>query len=129
MFNNEKVKTTYLVDIIRINTVTSLFGSSLDSLLHDLSDVLLALLAVDVDIPFVPVAKFVLKSLGTGTHALFIDRNPFSTVTIRVESELVVPDRHQLRSQCRKDRLTWKAPRYRRRCSKQPSFPSCGNRH
>ena len=91
MCNNEKVKSTYLVDIIRINTVTSLFGSSLDSLLHDLSDVLLALLAVNVDIPFVPLAKLILKSLGTGTHALFVDRNPFSTITIRVESEFVAP--------------------------------------
>ena len=51
----------------------------------------LALLAVNVDIPFVPIAKFVLKSFGTGTHAVLVDRYPFSTITIRVESELVAP--------------------------------------
>ena len=51
----------------------------------------LALFAVDVDIPFVPIAKFILKSFRTGTHAVLVDRYPFSTITIRVESELVAP--------------------------------------
>ena len=50
---------------------------------------LLALLAVNVDIPFVPVTKLVLKGLGTGTHAILVDWYPFSTITIRVEGELI----------------------------------------
>jgi hypothetical protein len=125
----EKVKATYLVHIVGVNTVTSLFGSSLDPLLHDLLDVLFALLAMDVDIPFVPISKFVLKSLGTGTHAVFVDRYPFSTVTIRIESKFVAPDRHQLLTENSKGRLTWKAPRYRQRYSRPPSSPSYGNPH
>ena len=84
-------ETTYLVDIIRVNTITSFLGSSLDPLLHHLLDVLLTLFAVNVDIPFVPITKLVLKGLGTGTHAILVDRYPFSTITIRVERELVTP--------------------------------------
>jgi hypothetical protein len=98
MVINETVKTTYLIHIIWVNTITTFLGSSLDPLLHNLLNVLFALLAVDVDIPFVPVPKFVLKSLGTGTHAVFVDRYPFSAITIRIERKLVVPDCHQLLS-------------------------------
>jgi hypothetical protein len=120
---------TYLVDIIRVNTITSFLGSSLDPLLHDLLNVLLALFAVNVDVPLVPVAKFILKSLGTGTHAVLVNRYAFSTITIRIERKLVIPDCPQLLSNSSGDGRTWKAPRYRLRCSKRPFFPSYGNPH
>jgi hypothetical protein len=39
---------TYFVDVVGVNTITPFLGSRLDSLLHDLLDLLLALLAVDI---------------------------------------------------------------------------------
>jgi hypothetical protein len=82
---------TYFVDVVGVNTITPFLGSRLDSLLHDLLDLLLALLAVDIDIPLVPVAQFVLESFRSGTHAVFVDGYTFTAIAIRVERKLVFP--------------------------------------
>lgn len=90
---NSNLDIAYLVNIVGINTVTSFFGCRLDPLLHDFFDVLLALLIVNINIPFVPLAKSILKGFGTGAHAVFVDWNTFTAIAIWVERQFISPTR------------------------------------
>jgi hypothetical protein len=79
----------YLVNVVWVDTITSFLCGGLDSLLHHFSDVLLALLVVDVHVPLVPLAEPVLERVGTGTHALLVHWDTFSTVTFGFKVQLV----------------------------------------
>jgi hypothetical protein len=78
---------THLVDIVGINTITTLFGCLFDPLFHHIPDMCLALLVVNVNIPLVPLAQPVLKSFGTGAHScLFVGGNTGSAVAFGFEA-------------------------------------------
>lgn len=81
----------HFIDIVRVYSIASLLDGFLYSSFHDLLDVLLALFAVDVDVPLVPVAQPILKCVGSLAHPFVVDRNAWSTVTFRFERQLVTP--------------------------------------
>lgn len=80
---------THFVYVIWIDSITTLFDRCLDPLLHDFLDVLLAFLAVDIEIPLVPIPKSILKSFGTGARAIFVDGYSLATVTSGVKCQLI----------------------------------------
>jgi hypothetical protein len=80
---------THLIDVVRINSVTSFINSLQDPTLHLLLDMLLAFLVVNIQIPLIPLSKLVLQGIGTGTHAIFVDWHSRTAIAFRIEKKLV----------------------------------------